>query len=59
MTAHVETGTITRKIINYVYNGNCDFIINIKLGVLKITLFSMKDYNLENNYQNLQTGVDA
>lgn len=30
-----------------VYDGNCHFIINIKLDILKVTVFLVKDCNLK------------
>lgn len=47
MSAHLETRRNTRKKTSDVSDGNCHFIINIKLHILKVTLFSVKDYNLK------------
>lgn len=47
MSAHLETRRNTRKKTSDVSDGNCHFIINIKLHILKVMLFSVKDYNLK------------
>lgn len=39
MGAHLETRRNTRKTTSDVSDGNCYFIINIKLDTLKVTLF--------------------
>lgn len=47
MNVHLETRRKTRKKTSDVYDGNCPFIINIKLNILKVPLFSVKVYFLK------------
>lgn len=47
MSAHLETRRNSRKKTSDVCDGNCHFIINIKFYILKVTLFSVKDYSLK------------
>lgn len=35
----------TRKKTGNVYDGNCHFIVNIKLDILKVTVFLLNDCN--------------
>lgn len=52
MSAHPKTRRNTRKKTNDVHDGNCHFIINIKLDILEVTLFLVKDCNLKTNAKN-------
>lgn len=47
MSANVQKRRNTRKKTSKAYDTDCHFIINMKVDILKVTLFLVKDYNLK------------